>query len=84
MMIVDTAAVVLEEEDDSDNEEGKSGKLRAIYEMTEIFNVVLTLAWNEISTEHDSMSAAQQANLMKSLSINWADLLSSEYANVFF
>ena len=70
----------MEEEDDIDNEEWKSGKLRASNEITEIFNVVLTLAWNEISTEYDSMSAAEQANLMKSLSFNWADLLSSEYA----
>jgi RecA-family ATPase len=83
MMIADTAADVVEEEEDSDNEEGKSGKLRASNEMTEIFNVVLTLAWNEISTEHDSMSAAEQANLMKTLSFNWADLLSSVYANIF-
>ena len=62
-------------DDDVDNVDGKSTKLRSSNEMTEIYNFVMTLAWNEINTKHASMSTESQQDLMKALASDWTKLL---------
>ena len=69
-------------DDDVENVDGKSTKLRSSNEMTEIYNFVMTLAWNEINTKHSSMSTEAQQDIMKSLAFDWSKLLKSDFPSV--
>ena len=70
------------EDDASDIGDGKISKLRSSNEITEIYNVVLTLTINEVTTQHGGLSIDAQKDLMKPLAEQWITLLSSEFAEI--
>jgi hypothetical protein len=69
----------LHDSDDEDEVDGRPSKLRGSNGFTEVFNILLALALNEMSTKIDSLSQNDQYIMMKALCTNWVDLLQVDY-----
>jgi phosphoribosyl-ATP pyrophosphohydrolase len=79
----------MEEEDhrddesiDGDEEVDGNSKNRVSKEITELYYFVLVLALNQVTTKYDGLRAEEQAAKMVKLSLEWVDLLRTDFGMI--
>jgi hypothetical protein len=79
----------MEEEDhrddesvEGDEESDGNSKNRVSKEITELYYFILVLALNQVTTKYDGLRAEEQAAKMVKLSLEWTDLLRSDFGMI--
>jgi hypothetical protein len=75
----------VESDDESiggDEEVDGNFKNRVSKEITELYYFVLVLALNQVTTKYDDLRAEEQAAKMVKLSLEWVDLLRTDFGMI--
>lgn len=71
-----------DDSNDGDEEEDGNSKNRTSKEITELYYFVLVLALNQVTTKYDGLRAKEKAAKMVELSLEWTDLIRSDFGMI--